>query len=361
MDPVAGPPEDRRVGGRRTDYRRRRTLVDRWHGTSIEWAHYHLHAAKILLANLLPDDDVDARLPAAIARIATCLDPRDIRRLHLDQLLQDEDRGRRRAGLKQALEIGYDASDQLHSRVRTFRNTLYKAGMVIGGLMIVLIAVVASSPHAVPFCFEPAVPSTIATRSDASTGERNVKRVCPSGEDQWVNVAGKPSVILQNPSPADITIVAGLGVLGGALSAAFAIRKVRGTSTPYDVPLALAMLKVPTGALTAVTGILLLGGGFVPGLSELDSQDQILADALVLGYAQQLGTQFIDQRVQSLLNSVPSKDPEAAQPTGSAPTTAARSRGERRPDRIGVTVPRHARRPATMTRRASARAADRPA
>jgi hypothetical protein len=39
------------------------------------------------------------------------------------------------------------------------------------------------------------------------------------------------------------------------------------SAAPYDVPLALALLKVPTGALTAIAGILLLGGGFVPGLS----------------------------------------------------------------------------------------------
>jgi hypothetical protein len=69
---------------------------------------------------------------------------------------------------------------------------------------------------------------------------------------------------------------------------------------------ALALLKVPSGALTAVAGILLLGGGFVPGLSDLDSQRQILAYALVFGYAQQLATQFIDKRAVNLLDQVPS-------------------------------------------------------
>ena len=58
---------------------------------------------------------------------------------------------------------------------------------------------------------------------------------------------------------------------------------------------------------TAVAGILLLGGGFVPGLSDLDSQRQILAYALVFGYAQQLATQFIDKRAETLLAQVPSK------------------------------------------------------
>ena len=59
----------------------------------------------------------------------------------------------------------------------------------------------------------------------------------------------------------------------------FPCAKVVRSAAPYDVPFALALLKVPTGALTAVTGILLLGGGFVPGFSELDTQRQILAYA----------------------------------------------------------------------------------
>jgi hypothetical protein len=110
-----------------------------------------------------------------------------------------------------------------------------------------------------------------------------------------------------------VAIVVGMGLLGGALAAAFAIRKVRGTSTPYDVPLALAILKVPTGALTAVVGIVLLGGGFVPGFSELDSQRQILAYALIFGYAQQLATRLIDNQGQRILGGVHSKDSKTKQ------------------------------------------------
>jgi hypothetical protein len=43
------------------------------------------------------------------------LDANDIRRLNLDQLKNETSEARRRAGLKKALEIGYDASDQLHT------------------------------------------------------------------------------------------------------------------------------------------------------------------------------------------------------------------------------------------------------
>jgi hypothetical protein len=88
------------------------------------------------------------------------------------------------------------------------------------------------------------------------------------------------------------------------------------------VPLALALLKVPTGALTAVTGILLLGGGFVPGFSELDTQRQILAYALIFGYAQQLATRYLDNRATSLLAEVPSKHTPLTQTRSLPPTDA---------------------------------------
>jgi hypothetical protein len=79
------------------------------------------------------------------------------------------------------------------------------------------------------------------------------------------------------------------------------VRNVQGTSTPYGLPVALAVLKLPTGALTALLGLLLMRGGFVPGLSALDSPGQIIAWAIVFGYAQQLLTRFVDTQAQTVL------------------------------------------------------------
>ena len=128
-----------------------------------------------------------------------------------------------------------------------------------------------------PFCFQPEI--TTAQAAGAATGSSaptagTRRTVCPSGE-QAVGGTAKEA------ATADVWIVAGLGLLGGALASAVNIRRITGGMTPYDVPVALSLLKVPSGALTAVAGILLLGGGFVPGLSDLDSQRQILAYALV--------------------------------------------------------------------------------
>jgi hypothetical protein len=90
---------------------------------------------------------------------------------------------------------------------------------------------------------------------------------------------------------------------------------------PHTVsPVALSILKLPAGALTGITGLVLLYGKFVPGLSELDSQGQILAYAIVLGIAQHLVTRFVDQKAEDVLGSVPSKQrsPTGAQPPAEA-------------------------------------------
>jgi hypothetical protein len=78
------------------------------------------------------------------------------------------------------------------------------------------------------------------------------------------------------------------------------------------LPVALAMLKLPTGAITAFLGLLLMRGQFVPGLSALDTSAQILAWALVFGYAQQLFTRLVDQQGQTVLNSIRAPDKPAA-------------------------------------------------
>jgi hypothetical protein len=66
-------------------------------------------------------------------------------------------------------------------------------------------------------------------------------------------------------------------------------------------------LKLPTGALTAVLGLLLMRGGFVPGLTALDTTPQILAWAVVFGASQQLFTGMVDRQGKSVLEDVGGK------------------------------------------------------
>jgi hypothetical protein len=276
-----------RAASQRTNRRPFRGFRDQLRGTSVDQAYRNLHTAKVFSLDLLSDADVDALIPDVAARLATVLDRNDPRRTQTEQSLRSRDTVVRRGALKQAMEIAYDASDEEYTRLRDFRNIILLTAALISGCMWILAVVAAANPQYLPVCFTPTADVTAT--------------VCPSG-------AGQPT------SAGDLLIVAGLGALGGGLAALLAIRNLRGTSTPYSLPVALAVLKVPSGALTAVAGLLLLGGGFAPGFSDLDSQRQILAYALVFGYAQQVATRLVDNRAQLVLNKVPSKDPEGKQP-----------------------------------------------
>lgn len=298
--------------GRRRWYAGFSSPVDWYRGTSIEQAYRSLHAARVFLVELVPEEDLDALVPGVLARVQSCLAATDPQRIELEKL-PTADRKAKRAKLVRALERGFAASDEAHANIRRFRNVVLCSAVLIALVTFLLVRQVAQHPTAVPLCFQPAVTAAQAASLPAQQPAGSSRTVCPSGEQA---LGGTP----QSPSEFDIWIVAGLGLLGGGLSSAVSVRKLAHTAAPYDVPLALALLKLPTGALTAVAGIILLGGGFVPGLSELDTQRQILAYSLIFGYAQQLATRYLDDRATTLLAAVPSKHTPLVQ-TRSIPDT----------------------------------------
>jgi hypothetical protein len=336
-------------------------------GAECEGAFASLHAAQVTLVNLYSEEDVRANIPAVLERLQKCLPETDQRLLmakaaldpavnSTDDRLAGNHRGngrsnirrlipiarnhranhdctgdtlaQRRAVLRDAMQVGYDAQDELYAQVRNFRNILF-AGTVLLALLVIAVCIVgALQPGTIPLCFQPS--NTAGTSPPPTTGGESF--VCPS-----------TTGYAARPTGGDVSIVALMGLLGGALSATFTIQKLRGTSTPYGVPVALAILKLPAGALTAITGLVLLYGKFIPGLSELDSQGQILAYAVVLGIAQHLVTRFVDQKAEAVLRSVPSKErsPTKAQPAAeptqpSTPTTTTSATTPNAADRISV-------------------------
>jgi hypothetical protein len=183
------------------------------------------------------------------------------------------------------------------SRLRSFRNVIVIASLVLA-LGVVGVTVFAfDKPGALPMCFTPGnvVCTTSTTRVPASAQEG------PGGQQTAAGQAKTDEIMRRVASGWDIAVVELVGLVAAAIAAAAALRNVQGTSTPYSLPVALALLKLPTGALTALLGLLLMRGGFVPGLSALDSSAQIIAWALVFGYAQQLLTRFVDSQAQSVL------------------------------------------------------------
>lgn len=257
-----------------------------WRGTLIEAAYQNVHAAEVLIVRLYNDDEVEAELAESVARVEAGLNRDDPRRSEARLIFEMAHGPKRRMELSKLIEIGYAAADRQHSRLRSFRNTILASAALITVFLTLFVITVGFNPTAVPFCFQPDEPPSTT--------------YCPTG--------------LGGATPEDVWVVALLGLLGGALAAAVAIRNLKGTSTPYGVSAALAFLKVPFGALTAIGALIALRGEFIPGLSSLDSQGQILAYALVFGYAQQLLTGLIDKQAASLLEHVPSKDSEVDRP-----------------------------------------------
>ena len=159
-----------------------------------------------------------------LAKLETCLPPEDVRRLKFEALIRPNPRvdprvdralgwaradvarhieARKRAQLKQAMEIAYDASDQLHARVRGFRNVLLAAAAFIALFMTALVVVVAKYPDAMPLCFKPSITAQATPNGPAT------RTVCPSGEDPPQAVPDADQQ--QHPEPGDVIIVAGLG------------------------------------------------------------------------------------------------------------------------------------------------------
>ncbi len=256
-----------------------------WRGTLVEAAYQNLHAAECLMAGLYDTDDVEAEIPEAVARVESGLERDDPRRIAALELLEDTPRDpRRRTKLRKAIEVGFNAADSEYSRLRSFRNAVVGSALTLIVLLVIFISFVATNPADVPFCFTPG----------------GKQPVCPSGG--------------QTPTGHDILAIALLGVLGGLLSTIVSIRNMHGTSLAYDVPQALALLKIPLGALSAIGGLLVIRGDFIPGFSDLDSQQQILAYAFAFGVAQQLLIGLIDKRARSLLQSAPGKSSTSPRP-----------------------------------------------
>jgi hypothetical protein len=180
-------------------------------------------------------------------------------------------------------------------------------------LLAVALAIIGFvSPTLIPLCFAP-----------QEAGEAVV--VCPTAQSSPFSItpASEPGTPLEDVDDAvnetvssrDLFVVELIGLTAGAVAAAMAIRGIRGSSERYGLPVALVALRLPTGALTAFLGLLLMRGQFVPGLSALDTSAQILAWALVFGYAQQLFTRLVDQQGQTVLNSVRGADKAQPSPT----------------------------------------------
>jgi hypothetical protein len=305
----------------------------------LERAKSNLDAAEALILNFAPADYVLGQMPSLLRHVQCHLPADDPRRQEFERICRrlgleepghapaagtelnraakvkivDDERG----SIVTAVRGASSAALREQLRVRSFRNVLSITGVLMTALAVVLAVVGFVRPTMIPLCFAPedggqAVVVCPTTQSDPFPTTSGDDQPLPTGEeavdvDNGIRDAAKPQ---------DIMIVEMLGLTAAAVAAAAAIRNIRGSSERLGVPVALVMLKLPTGALTAFLGLLLMRGQFVPGLSALDTSAQILAWALVFGYAQQLFTRLVDRQGQTVLDSVNSAEQPAAASSG---------------------------------------------
>ncbi|MFC9295887.1 hypothetical protein ACFTWH_07570 [Streptomyces sp. NPDC057011] len=291
----------------------KRTLAHTWHPVMRRAAHLgvaqsHVDAALNLLVWMAPPDDIKAFMPQMVALVDEHFDVSDPRRIRVAKIahgLQQPDARAidpsERAFLAETVSLARRLLRKETLRVRSFVRIV---ALVTVGLFLAAAGVAAATltwKELVPLCFTP-----------ENAGMYKV--VCPTNS---IDVKNVPTItqITGTTQRWDYLVVEAVGAVSAAIASAAALRRIRGTALPYNVPVVLALLKLPTGALTAPLGLLLMRGGFVPGLSALDSTAQIIAWAIVFGYSQQLFTKLVDDRGQALVDAV--RGPASQPPTSS--------------------------------------------
>jgi hypothetical protein len=162
-------------------------------------------------------------------------------------------------------------TDNVYSKARVFRNVLYGATAVLVAVVGVLIIVGVIKPFALPLC-------------------------APESASDKVCISGKAY-----PSGGDILLTLFFGAIGASLSTIATISRLGPFLDPHGTALAQALVKVPTGAVTAVIGTLVTtGGGWYVTIGVPGKQAGIILVAFLFGYAQQLLTRVADQKGQEI-------------------------------------------------------------
>jgi hypothetical protein len=314
-------------------------------GPLIERAQSNLDAAEAHLLNLVPADYMLGQMPCLLRHVQCHLPPTDPRRQEFERiartlgikdsdhpLLQDvkhhkfEDALRtvkqERRKIVAIVRGASSAALREHVRLRSFRNVVVATCALMTMLAVGVAITGFVNPTLIPLCFAPEEAGQVVivcptAQSEPFIPENGPQAPLTGGQEQsseggqgqaGIEVRDIDEVVSDTVDPRDLIVVELVGLTAAAIAAAAAIRHIQGSSERYGLPVSLAALKLPTGAVTAFLGLLLMRGQFVPGLSALDTSAQILAWALVFGYAQQLFTRLVDQQGQTVLDNVRGAD-----------------------------------------------------
>jgi hypothetical protein len=283
-------------------------------GSSVERTMGSLDAAEADLLRFATADYVCGQMPSLQSQVNRYLPKDDPRRIRLEKIVEKSEKEPLSDVERGVVVSTYHAANSQRRReilrLRSFRNVIVVTAVVLTMIAVGVGVIGSLNPELIPLCFTPVQSKVVCPTGEqavTATGSTSGDGATAAGTSTAANSttdAALDAEIRETASPGDIWLIEFVGMVAAALAAAYALRGVRGTSTPYSLPVALAALKLPSGALTAVLGLLLMRGGFIPGLSDLDTSAQIVSWAVVFGYSQQLFTRMVDQQAQSVLEDV---------------------------------------------------------
>lgn len=251
-----------------------------WSGTSMTTGWESVHEAELHMLSLEREEDAKTTLPWLLTWIQRAMD-RGWGKSHHEKSLRDqiekEDLDRTQA--RQALRDVIVANNARYANLRAFRNNL----VLVTGLLALLV-VVLGVWHAID-------PSILSLCS-----EEEGKASCLSGSA---------------PRGADVALVALVGALGGMLAIAFGLAKTKSPPSRYDPKAWLGVLKPVAGAATALVAVVLIQADVLLGPGGDPSEMLLLGYAAIFGFSQQLLTQFVDKRAESLIDADDASEPEA--------------------------------------------------
>ena len=290
-------------------------------GATFERINSNCDAVEADLLRIAPDDYLIGQLPSLSRHVRRHLRDTDERAQALltiaSELSGGKQRGRQRpwrrpAAHRRVTEVernqivaavraASSAAAREFAAVRSFRNVLIATTCALSLLVVAIAIFGVLQPAAAPLCFSPQVDKTDYL-------------VCPTGTTRLDPAEDIDVAIAKTVGPLDLVVVQLVGLIAASVASAAALQRLRGSTVPFGLPVALAALKLPTGALTAFAGLVLMRGAFIPGLSDLDSSAQILAWAVIFGYAQQIFTRVVDQQATVVLEQVRGQERKDAPP-----------------------------------------------
>jgi len=244
-----------------------------WTGTKLTAAWESVHDAEAELVEVGTNADVSSSLPGLWSWMQRAMTEaeRASYKQKMEGMLSSKEPLDRDL-LRKAYQDVIRANNDVHTRMRSFRNTLVLVSTALALLLILLAAWHAANPDFLSFC----------------TGSAKAP-TCPGGSHPMALTAFEVEFV---------------GALGGLLAAAFLIGNFKQAPSRYNLLPGQLMLKPVTGAATAMVAVLLLQSGLiVEPKGQPTSIEVVLGYAALFGFSQELLTRLVDKRASAIIES----------------------------------------------------------